>query len=1232
MPVETRGDKRRGKRQRRKAREAAGLAASGSGDASGATTGEIPSVAPIVESIELRSEVDRRPVTSDSARNPPSSANLPNLTFGSSIGSLTPSLTPSVAELAFHRALINRQSNNKSGESDVSQRAPNITFAATSTRIGVAKDAADLPQGPDPRRKGRNSTIEEIVDGDDRRHPQETGSPLHSILNRQVAPTAPPTRLHERQGGVASAMSPNVPMQNDERPVNVPLPPSSATTSTRSAERVNSPDPMSSILNGYVAEDAPTSERNKRKNEKQRDEGPMESGGESESSASSDASNDDDPVRPNQWDEANRRTAAAAMARERDMFANPALYQQRRAIFLENEARMRELRVEDDRAFAEQILAQDSAEVDDHAFAQRIAREEEDLRILSQEIMATTLEVEQQEARMRALTEAARLQHEASERSKRELADKQAREKLATAAMAQLHKHAGSRTSSVRDALGSKPGSERVHTLEESSPEVVPERITHTFRDRVILQRMRLQDLMKTGRSSTADQGISWDEDGKPYEVGPAPSRGSSVGTKGGRVKRSPGAGDVKDARQLRSTLNPDKGPAVSHPGDLTGKGFQGAAAESSRREGEPSGPGKRPDARVDPPQQGGKSGYYNNSGTAPVAAPVGNPDDDPSSSGEDSSSESDEGTDRRYREEIKKSSTSESDSAFGDLHRSNSKSKRSWKKSKKRGVRRKTATGTTPGGPGPDPSDSDSESSREGSDSSKGPSHPTRRYADETESSYQRRRKRNSRRKHHKRGHRLESIEPDAGASSKASKRNINKWKESLHHHYEKYLHETLGEELPASGMVTREPRDRDTPRDNPRMAAARPENGGRATHWVRKEPIENEPRKRDFRPDTARIIPKNTSRPQGRDGGGYRGSKPVKPGITCYNCGGAHYKNECPFPDKTPEAMRAAREETRQATEPPPEAPSEHLRRAQEETHPPEEEPLEGDQYDSDFTEEEVGTEYSYGDNGERCAHLMEEDIPPLQEVSDSDEDSECGSDYADEFGSEYSYSSYESFVTADSEAESFVTANEEPEPPVKRTIWDLPAQDRGMFELVDDLPDEEFVGPKDIDKLAREIAAYMLYTGASAEDTFELFTAGREIDPTVKAVELRRVPKRAVYLKRSKVVRPRPPRTAAGQISPAPPPKPPPPEPGPSAKAEPARSRRIATRNGHVTGEEIPDEESIADLIRVTLPLEVEDLFIPEAEITDQNGNDGMQILRTGSVWEQNEIIAPGKTSHN
>ncbi|KAJ7104596.1 hypothetical protein C8R44DRAFT_746286 [Mycena epipterygia] len=100
---------------------------------------------------------------------------------------------------------------------------------------------------------------------------------------------------------------------------------------------------------------------------------------------------------------------------------------------------------------------------------------------------------------------------------------------------------------------------------------------------------------------------------------------------------------------------------------------------------------------------------------------------------------------------------------------------------------------------------------------------------------------------------------------------------------------------------------------------------------------------------------------------------------------------------------------------------------------------------------------------ENGEHCAHLMEEDIPPLQEGSDSNEDSECGSDYADEFGSEYSYSSHESFVTADSEAESFVTANEEPEPPVKRTIWDLPAQDRGMFELVDDLPDEEFVPPR-------------------------------------------------------------------------------------------------------------------------------------------------------------------------
>ncbi|KAJ7123772.1 hypothetical protein C8R44DRAFT_735398 [Mycena epipterygia] len=708
MPVETRGDKRRGKRQRKQAREAAGLEASGSADASGARTGEIPESAPIVEDNSSRSMADHRPSTRDSARNSPLSAINPNLTFGSSMASLTPSLTPSVAELAFHRALINRQAADGPIGPDTSQRDHNATTVSTVT-TEVKIIPAELLQGPTPPRRGRNTTIEEVVDEDMRRSVHPSGASLNHIVERQVAPTAPSSRFPEGREGISSTQRPDVP---DNQPFATSLPPSSAAASTRSAERMSSHYHMSSILNGYGADEAPTSDLNKRREGKRRDSAPAESGGDSSLGSESDVSKNDEPVRPNQWDDNNWRVAEAAIAREREMFSDPVLYQQRHANFLANEARLQNLRVDDDRLFAEQLLAQDVAVVDDHALAQQIAREEEDLRTLSCEILTSTLEVEQQEARTRALLEAARLQRETSERSRRELAAKQVIEKLATSAMVELQNRTASRSASVRPDIVPGASATPAPITGESHPERSVEQITHTFRDRVILQRMRLQDLMTTGKSSTVDQGISWDKEGKPYELGPAPSRGSSVGTRGGRIKQSPGANVTVDARQVRGSGDKGKLPdGSSHPGDLMGKGFRGAAAESSQRqEGEHSGSGNKPDEKPGLPRKEEKNKYYNKSGTSPTAAPAGSPGgDDLSSSDGDNSSESDVGTDSRYKREIKKSSTSESDSAFEDLHQSKLRLKRSRKKSKKRGVRRKMGTGTAPGGAGSDPSDSDS-------------------------------------------------------------------------------------------------------------------------------------------------------------------------------------------------------------------------------------------------------------------------------------------------------------------------------------------------------------------------------------------------------------------------------------------------------------------------------------------------------------------------------------------
>ncbi|KAJ7855362.1 hypothetical protein B0H13DRAFT_1903155 [Mycena leptocephala] len=178
-----------------------------------------------------------------------------------------------------------------------------------------------------------------------------------------------------------------------------------------------------------------------------------------------------------------------------------------------------------------------------------------------------------------------------------------------------------------------------------------------------------------------------------------------------------------------------------------------------------------------------------------------------------------------------------------------------------------------------------------------------------------------------------------------------------------------------------------------------------------VKRARVENEPRKRDFRPNYARIIPRETPRPMGRDGGGNTGtrpySKPQQSKVTCYLCGGPHYKNECPQNKNRAPIMYAGREIVQEQEEigpaenagPPPQPvppapPTEHLKHMAEE-YDAEDAVEEDEQYDSEYTLEEC-TEYSFYEDDERCFHMgaEEEDyegLPCLQEVENSDSESE-------------------------------------------------------------------------------------------------------------------------------------------------------------------------------------------------------------------------------------------------
>ncbi|KAJ7107602.1 hypothetical protein C8R43DRAFT_963058 [Mycena crocata] len=87
--------------------------------------------------------------------------------------------------------------------------------------------------------------------------------------------------------------------------------------------------------------------------------------------------------------------------------------------------------------------------------------------------------------------------------------------------------------SSVRQFLAPKSGASviskesDVSVTDESSPR-------HGLYDRIVLQRVRGEEIAAKGWSGLKDQGIGWDAQGQAFELKSAPSCGSLVGTMGG--------------------------------------------------------------------------------------------------------------------------------------------------------------------------------------------------------------------------------------------------------------------------------------------------------------------------------------------------------------------------------------------------------------------------------------------------------------------------------------------------------------------------------------------------------------------------------------------------------------------------------------------------------------------------------------------------------------------------
>ncbi|KAK7059554.1 hypothetical protein R3P38DRAFT_3522780 [Favolaschia claudopus] len=243
-------------------------------------------------------------------------------------------------------------------------------------------------------------------------------------------------------------------------------------------------------------------------------------------------------------------------------------------------------------------------------------------------------------------------------------------------------------------------------------------------------------------------------------------------------------------------------------------------------------------------------------------------------------------------------------------------------------------------------------------------------------------------------------------------------------------------------------EPTDSALESDSSRKKKKKNEKRRKRYRFVRREPVQNEPRTRDVRPDSARIIPKDASRQAGRDGGGYgnnprpypkpsQGSKPPVPqpgpskkAPVCYKCGGPHYRNQCVHDKRTP-ILYHGREivndnEEEQEAHPPSqdkstsEPPVEHLKQMADE--------------DDEVDDENVDVD---GD-----------DLPELMDVTDDSE--------------------------VDSESE-YECSRLKPKP--KRREPTL--EELGLFGVCDDYSDDEFVTESDVEGLAKEMAQCLMAT---------------------------------------------------------------------------------------------------------------------------------------------------------
>ncbi|KAJ7165259.1 hypothetical protein C8R46DRAFT_1220392 [Mycena filopes] len=491
----------------------------------------------------------------------------------------------------------------------------------------------------------------------------------------------------------------------------------------------------------------------------------------------------EEEVRSTLWDDHNLKAAREELARKRAIHENSEEFMKRHAAWQRSERILRKGREQDDFGFANDLAAEWAQMDADQELAQKLLDED------------------------RARLDRQRRKFEKTkEKLERRFGDKVSKNPSTTNPKQEPRSSPAIPTTTTPASrprptpkATSAPKSASAHRDAPAPTTEAMPRQTHTFRDRVVLQRYRREEITMKGFSGIEDQGIEWDDEGQLYDAGPAPSRGSSVGTRGGRRSapktntdgRTPAEGaskrttpqDAPDPKQGAAAAGPAKQSTGSKK-ETPGQSPQPKKEEAADAAGTGGGgkPPRRLPAHVDP---------YDS--------------DSSSSSSSDSQSSDDDTVEPRYQYS---SSSEASDSAWDqDPLDVISKAKRKALATDRKSVKtakseesHRQGMAFASGAGGNEPTDSSSSSVSASSDGDqkpgKGPSKTPRKRPHESEKQRKRRHHRNKRRKHHKRAdrdggfHMYEAGDPAlAGIPAK----QLRKWQKSLHapfiQHYEAML-----------------------------------------------------------------------------------------------------------------------------------------------------------------------------------------------------------------------------------------------------------------------------------------------------------------------------------------------------------------------------------------------------------------------------------------------------------